>query len=239
MKSQENPIYNLGFNIVLPVLILNKWQVFFPSERASLHALILALLLPCAYGLKDFYFKKKINIMSLIGVLSIALTGGLALFQFKGIYFAIKEALIPLILAIVAAGSIFFKKPLASFFILKSSIFNKQDIKIKLQEHNKQQDFQKLMNISTLILAASLVLSSILNFVIAILVFKDIDPHAEQHIKQLVLNKQVADMTWMGYVFIALPLSIVTAGLFYWIIKRLKSLTGMSLEELIPSVKTT
>ena len=143
--------------------------------------------------------------MSVIGLVSIALTGGLALLQLEGIYFAVKEAGIPLILAFVALGSIFFKKPLASLLIFKSSLFDTQRIKAKLQENNKERDFEKLMNSSTLFLSGSFVLSAVLNFVIALLVFKNIDPNMKESLRTQIINEQVADMTWMGYVFIAVP----------------------------------
>ena len=236
-SKRENPVYNLGFNILLPVLILNKGQSFFSSEQAPIYTLIIALSFPFLYGLKDFITAKKINWISVIGLASIALTGGLALLQLEGIYFAIKEGAIPLLIAFIAIGSIFFKKPLASLFIFKSSLFDTEKIEEKLKTNKKEEDFKKLMNISTLILSASFVLSAILNFFIAIYVFKKMDPFITEELKRQVINKQVADMTWMGYVFIALPLTLVTAVLLWWFLKRLKILTGLSLEELMPRMK--
>lgn len=238
-EKKENPVYSIGLNIVLPVIILNKGQNFISSESAPLYVLFLALSLPFLYGLKDFIQAQKINFLSLIGFLSILLTGGLALFQFEGIYFAIKEALIPLILALVALLSISFKKPLASFLIFKSSLFNTSLIQQKLKTNNTEKAFEKLMNVSTLAFSGSFVLSAILNFVIAIFVFKDIDPLLTEEVKRQILNKQVADMIWMGYVFIALPLTLITGFLFWWILKQLKVLTGLSLSEIIPHTKVS
>lgn len=237
--KRENPIYNLGFNILLPVIILNKGQSFFSSEKAPIYTLLIALLFPFLYGLKDFITEKKINWLSVIGLISVALTGGLALLQLEGIYFAIKEAAIPLILAVVTVGSIFFQKPLASIFIFQSSLFDKQKIEEKLQENQTEKDFKRLMNLSTLALSASFVLSAILNFLIAIYVFKDRDSNMEENLKRQMLNEQVADMTWMGYVFIALPLTLITALLLWWILKQLKALTGLTLEELMPKIKNS
>ena len=236
-SKKENPIYNLGFNIILPVIILNKWPHFFPSEKAPIYALIIAIFLPLAYGLKDFVIKKKINSISLIGLVSIALTGGLALFQFEGIYFAIKEAAIPLLLALIAIASILLKKPLATWFIFKSSLFDIQIIEEKLKENNKEEHFKKLMNFSTLSLSASFVLSAILNFIIAFFVFQNLDPNLTENVKRQIINEQIADMTWMGYVFIALPLTLITGILLWWILKQLKTLTGLSMEELIPQIQ--
>ena len=235
-QKKENPFLNLGFNIILPVLILNKGQNFITVENSAVFILILSLAFPFFYGLKDFIWDKKINWLSVIGLLSILLTGGLALLKLEGIYFAIKEAGIPLILAIIFAGSVIFKKPLAYIFIFKSSLFDIERIQSQLSINNNEKKFKSLMNKATLFLSASFVLSAILNFFIAIFVFKDIDPQLTESSKELIINKQVADMTWMGYVFIALPLTFVTAFLLWWILKQLKFLTGLSLEELIPQV---
>ena len=90
------------------------------------------------------------------------------------------------------------------------------------------------MNQSTWILGGSFVLSAVLNFVIAVLVFTDIDPSLAEEARRQMINEQVADMTWMGYVFIALPLTFITGFLLWWILKQLKQFTGLSLEELVP-----
>ena len=259
MKAKENPIYNLGFNIILPLIVLNKGQefispilasiggffsnnhalsAFFSSKSTPIYTLFIALSFPFIYGLKDFIRTQKINFVSLIGLIGIALTGGLALLQLEGIYFAVKEAAIPLVLALVALASIFAKKPLAHLFIFKSSIFDTNLIQAKLISNNKEKDFRKLMNVSTLILSCSFVLSAVLNFMIAIFVFADIDPQIGEELKRQRINEQVADMTWMGYVFIALPLTFITGFLLWWILKKLKALTGLVVEELIPQTKS-
>ena len=116
--KKENPFLNLGFNIILPVIILNKGQNFISSESAPVYVLLLALSFPFVYGLTDFVRIKKINAVSVIGLVSIALTGGLALMELEGIYFAIKEAAIPLVLAFCGMGVYFFKKTIciSSYF---------------------------------------------------------------------------------------------------------------------------
>lgn len=235
-NKKENPFLNLGFNIILPVFVLNKGEKFISIENSAVFILILALAFPFLYGLKDFIKARRINWLSVIGLLSILLTGGLALLKLKGIYFAVKEAGIPLLLALIFIGSVFLKKPLAQLLIFKTSLFNIKLIQERLKSNNNEKSFQKLLQNSTLLLSASFVLSAVLNFLIAIYVFKDIDPQLSESAKELIINKQVADMTWMGYVFIALPLTVVTAFLFWWILRRLKFLTGLALEELIPQI---
>lgn len=233
MNQKENPFLSLGINIILPVLILNKAQKFFPQDLSPALILLLALAFPFLYGFKDFITKKTINFMSVVGIISVALTGGFALLKLKGIYFAIKEAAVPLIFAVMALGSIFLKRPLVKWFLFKSSLFDSQLIKDRLELNYKVKDFEKLMNHSTLWLTASFVLSAILNFFIALFVFTDVDSSLDKTHQAEILNKQVADMTWMGYVFIAIPLTIVTGLLMFWIVKKLKLFTGLSFEQML------
>ena len=230
---KENPFLNIGFNVLLPVLILSKAQKWVPIELSPALVLLIALSFPFFYGLKDFIRQKKINIFSVIGLVGTALTGGLALLQLKGIYFALKEAGIPLALSAFGVLSVVFKKPIMRWLIIESSLFRKDLIQQKLQENNTQAPFNKLMNQSTIYLSLSFVLSAVLNFIIALWIFKDMDSSLKEPAKAEILNKQIADMTWMGYLFIALPLTVVTVALMAWIVKKLKLLTGLNLEELI------
>jgi len=233
-QTRENPLYNLILNIILPILILYKGpQVFeqpifrslFPIEHTSLYSLILALSFPFIYGLTDYILKKKFNVISLISLIGILLTGGLALFQVEGIYFAIKEALVPLVIGVIVAASILYKKPLISLML--SAVFKQDLIDHNLTKHNKEKDFQKVLNKTTLWLAGSFFISAILNFIIGMLVFKKIDPNITEQARAQILNAQIADMTWMGYVFISLPLSVIMIFILYDILTNLKKMTGL------------
>ena len=87
-KKDESPLLNLGINIVLPVIILKQL-----SERINpTVALVVALMFPVGYFLYDYIKLKKKNLISVLGFVNILLTGGLALLNAKGIWFAVKEA---------------------------------------------------------------------------------------------------------------------------------------------------
>ena len=78
-------------------------------------------------------------------------------------------------------------------------------------------------------------LSAMLNFYLAIRVFKEIPFDISEKEKAEMLNTQIADMTWMGYVVIALPLMVITTSLFYYCLRSLSRLTHLSLNELMSS----
>ena len=231
VNTKENPLWNILFNIVFPVIILNKGHTFFPNN-GPLYALLIALAFPFIYGLKDYFTNRHINKISILGLVGVALTGGFALFQLEGHIFAIKEAAIPLVIAVFIAGSVFYKKPVMSFFILNSALFKKDLILSRLKAGHREEDFKKLLNFTTLCLAGSFVLSAVLNFIIALWVFKDIS-HLDAESRSQTLNEQVAEMHWLGYIFIALPLSLIMAGILWFLVKRLKKLTGLGLSEIL------
>ena len=229
--KKENPLANIGFNIVIPTLFLNKggeWTSLTPFP-----VLLTALAFPFIYGLKDLISDKKINFISVLGLLNIGLTGGLALLETEGIFFAIKEAAIPLVLGFFCILSVPLKKPVMEWFLFSSSFFNKKLIEEKLIYKKERKNFQKLMNQSTLFLSSSFFLSAFLNFWIALSIFlEEINSTLSSSDIANIRNKQIADMTWKGYIFIALPLMFITALILIWLFKKLNQLTGLSLEEM-------
>ena len=83
------------------------------------------------------------------------------------------------------------------------------------------------------IFALSFFISALLNFLLAYWVFKDIDPTLPDKLRTEALNQQIADMWWMGYVVIALPLTGFLMFILFKLINGLKTLTGLELEEII------
>ncbi|WP_374030368.1 VC0807 family protein [Bdellovibrio bacteriovorus] len=103
---KENGLLNIVFNIVLPVLILNKLSKFI----GPFWALVLALAFPLGYGAYDLIKRKKFNAFSALGLLNVLLTGGLALLGLHGFWFAVKEAAFPALVGLFVLGSAFTKK---------------------------------------------------------------------------------------------------------------------------------
>ena len=224
MQKKENPFVNILFNILLPVVILNNAHEYFPQIQA-VTTLLIALSFPLIYGGKDYLLERKVNWISIMGLVGILLTGGFALLQLEGIFFAIKEAAIPLIIGLITVGSVLYKKPFM-LLLIKSTVFNKELIFQKLEENKKEKAFAHLMNSTTLCCAGSFFISAILNFFIAQHVFRERD-------SLKTLNEQIATMTWLGYVVIALPLSLVSGLILWYLVKSLKKITCLSFNEMI------
>jgi hypothetical protein len=232
-ENSPNKVWlNLLLDIVLPVVILNKLSPYL-GEKGPLYALLLAISLPLGHGLFDFIKEKKINWLSLLGLLNVLLTGGFALLKLEGIWFAIKEASFPALIGIFVFFSTFTRKPLFSFFLNQPGIFSMDLIQQRLDEHNMQSSYEKLIKRCTLFFSCTFFLSALLNFVLAIRIFKAIPHDLTENQKAELLNSQIADMTWMGYVVIALPLMIITTSLFYYCLRSLAKMTNLGLNDLM------
>ena len=230
-QKKDNLFYNSFFNIILPVLILKQKLPFLNFK--PLPTLLIALSLPLLYSLWDYLKYKYINALSILGFIGILLTGGGAVLQLSGRFFAFKEGGIPLLIACFLLASIFFKKPFMKWLLFEAQLFDKDLVLNRIQKNKKEKEFLKLMNLSTGYLSGSFVLSAFLNFFIALEVFKEQGLSLSVDEKRLLLNEQIADITWLGYVFIALPLSFVLGGILWFLIKELKKLTQLSFKEMV------
>ena len=230
--KQENPFLNLAFNIIIPVIILNKMTKYW-GEDGPLIALLVALSFPIIYGIYDYITRKKKNVLSLLGVINVLMTGGLALFHVEGFWFAVKEALFPLIIGVAVFISAYTKKPLVQFMMADSHVIDFDKIKERLTLNNKEGEYKLHIKNSTKLLAVSFFLSSLLNFVLARRIFIEIDPSLSEIQHSAGLNEQIAQMTWLSFVVIVLPLMIFMVGILWLVFSGLKKLTQLDVNDIL------
>ncbi len=230
-ESKENPLLNLVINILLPVMILNKGAKYMDARWT----LLIALCFPLIYGLQDYIRRKHKNYVSLLGIVNILLTGGLALMSLKGIWFCFKEASLPLFLGILVVFSAWTKNPAARMMFCNPQVMNMALIEERLTALMKQSEFLVLLKRTTLWLSISFFISSIMNFILAYNIFVDIDPSLATGAHDQVLNEQIARMTWMGFAVIALPLMLFSGTLVYLFLKRVSAMTELPINSLIKS----
>ena len=233
-QKNENIFVNICCNIVIPILILNKGHHIF-THQPALWSLLLALIFPISYGLFDLFKNKKKNIISIFGVLNVLFTGGLAIFKMKGIWFAVKEAAFPLLIALFVFISAYTKKSFFKYITQQSQLFNWEAIHASASENQ----LNKLFKNSTIIFSFSFLLSAIMNFILAIYIFTEPGSDLSEAQKEIVLNKQIADMTWMGFVVIGLPLTLFSAGILWYFIKELSKISQLPKSQLIKGWEQT
>lgn len=227
--KQENSFLNLIFNILLPVLILNKTSGFI----GPLGALFLALAFPLAYGTYDLIQRRKVNAFSALGLLNVLFTGGLALMGLNGFWFAVKEAAFPSLVGLFVFGSAFTRRPFIETLFLNPALMKVDLLEERLQEKNNKTEFHSHMKKATLWLSLSFVFSAILNFVLAKRIFINIDPALTPEAQSIILNEQIAKMTTWSMVVIMVPSIIFLIAIFLYLLKGIKDYAGLSTEELL------
>ncbi len=233
--NDKNPINELIINIIIPILVLNKAGKYL-GDNGQTYALILALLIPAIYMVLDFIKFKKPNFISILGFVSILLTGGIALLQLEGFWFAVKEAAIPALIGVIVFISAFTSKPLMKL-LFNDSIMKVDLIDEKLQEQNNQPQFNEHIKKSTIFFSFSFFFSAVLNYLLAMRIFQPIDKSLPEITRTQILNEQIADMTWQGYIVIMLPSLFIMAALMWYLFKGIKQYTGLSMNDVIKEKK--
>ncbi len=228
-SAQENPWLNLIFNILLPVLILNKLS----KHIGPFYALLLALAFPLGYGAYDLIKRKKMNALSILGLLNVLLTGGLALLGLNGFWFAVKEAAFPALVGSFVLGSAFTKKPFIESLFLNPAVMKVDLLEERLVQNQKQNEFHQHMRKSTMWLAVSFAFSALLNYILARRIFTDIDTTLTADAQSLLLNDQIAQMTTWSIAVIMVPSMIFLLGIFWYLMRGVKANTGLTIEELM------
>lgn len=235
--NSENPLVNIIINIVLPVLVL-KYADKLEHQHSALIGLGVALALPIGYGLWDYFSNGKKNFIALLGVINVGFTGGFAVMQLNGFWFAVKEALVPLVIGLSVIVSQALGKPVFGSMLKSTGVLNWDLLETRAQERSNLEKLEKLLRNCNLFFAASFFISSFLNLVLALYIFKPLDHIVSEAERQQLLNHQIGEMTWMGYVVIALPLMIFMGFIFYYFLKGVKNLTGLQLDDLAGESET-
>ncbi len=220
-QKQENPFVSLLINIFIPSLILMKL-----SKEAYLGpklGLVVALAFPLLYGLRDFRARHKVNFMSVLGLVSILLTGGIGLLQLDRHWIAVKEAAIPALIGVGIIGSLKTRYPLVKKLLYNDQVLHVERVNEALKEKNNESAFERLLGTTSLLLAASFFVSATLNYGLAKYILTS-DPGTA------AFNEELGRMTALSYPVIVLPSMVVLMIALFVLLRGIKKLTGLDME---------
>ena len=95
-RPNQRPLPNLIVNIVIPSVIL--WKFSKDEYLGAEWGIVIALAFPVAWFFFDLAKDRKVNFISILGVVSVLLTGGIGLLRLDPMVLAIKEASVPAII---------------------------------------------------------------------------------------------------------------------------------------------
>jgi intracellular septation protein A len=223
-KKQENPLNSILINVVIPVAILS----FLSKDKflGPVWALVVGLAFPVGYGIRTLIRDRKADFMSIIGIVSVLLTGVFGILKLPPEYIAVKEAVIPLIIGIVIIATLKTPFPIIKKLLMTESLFDVEALTYALKEKGTEAVFEKRLVGLTWGFASSFFLSAVLNYVLAKIVLQS-EPGTEAYTAEL------GKMTGLSHVIILIP----CLGVMFWVMNKLfntlTELTGLPLNDLL------
>ena len=239
VQKRENIWISLGFNLALPIFFLRKGAEWFGSSLGEILGvnedstlvgavlLLVAISFPIGYGIWDLLKRKKWNFISILGALSVLLTGGIGLIPGATVQmFAIKEAALPAVLGLFVIISLKSKTPLIRLILYNTEVIRVELVEERLQLRNTKSDFDQLLVKCTWLIALTFVLSATLNYFLAKWIVV-----TEPSIDMIAYNDEVGKMMGWSFPIISIPCMLVSAYAFWLLIRGIQTLTGLKLEE--------
>lgn len=223
--KQDKPsmLANLAFNIIIPTLIMTKASS--EDYLGPMYSIVVALAFPIGFGIRDYLKSHKPNFFSILGVLSVVLTGGITLLQLDPKYIAIKEAAIPALFGIATLLSIRTKYPLVKTFLYNDQVLQIDKVKSALIAYNSEAQFENKLNNASLMVAGSFFMSSVLNYVLAKVILVS-EPGT------VAFTEELGKMTALSYPVIALPGTVVLMATLFYLLHHIQKLTHLKMEDI-------
>ena len=226
-EHRENLLLNIGLNIVVPVIILTWFSD--EGRLGPVLALVIALAFPVAYGLYDFGIRGGFNFYSAIGFVSVLLTGGIRLLKLPVELLAIKEAAVPLVVAVSVVGSLRTNYPIVKIVLHK--IIDEEAVYQSLHETDRVEVYENRILKTTYLILFGLLTSAVLNYFLARLVVVSEPGTAE-------FNAELGRMTALSFPVITVPSMAILAIALYYLVSGIIKETGLSIEEIVKAANT-
>lgn len=226
--KRENLLLNLAFNLALPALVLSKLSK--PEWLGPVAGLIVALAFPLGYGIWDFARRRQANFISIIGFVSVLLTGGLGLLKTDNFWFAVKEAAVPTVIGIAVLVSLKSKRPLVHTFLYNEQVIDVPKVDAALAARGTRAGFERLLVTSSYLLTLSFLVSAVLNYGLARYLLKSPAGTPE-------FNAELGQMQLLSWPVIVLPSMAMTLYALWRLLSGVQKLTGLALEEVFHAQK--
>ncbi len=222
MQRKPNTLLDLALGVILPSVILMKFSG--EEDLGPVMALIVALAFPIGLGLYELVRHQTTNYIALLGLVSVLLTGGIGLLELDPKWLAVKEAAIPGILGIVVIGSARIGYPLIKTFLYNPAILNTEKIGAILRERGNVEAFEHRLSNANTWFGGTFFFSAVMNYLLATWI-------VTSPAGSTAFNEELGRLTLLSYPMIALPSMAMMIAILFLLVRSIKTLTGLSLEE--------
>lgn len=221
-------LVNLTCNLVVPTVVLMK----FSTDRwlGPMWGMIAALVLPVGYGIYDLAVRRKTNFLSILGTVSVLVSGSLALLKVGGLWFAVKDAILPTLIGISVLASLRTKRPLVRELFYNDQIIDVARVDAALNDRGEHEHFERLLRRASIGLAATFIATAPVSFALARYVLTAPPGTPE-------FNAQLGRMHWLALIVIALPSMGAMMIVFWKLLNGVTALTGLTQDEIFHAEK--
>lgn len=157
-----NPV-NIFVNIAIPVVVLLTLST--PDRLGPVSALLIAIGIPAVWGVIGLIRTRKVEVSSILGVMSVLATGVIGVFELSTRLFAFKEAAIPLGFAAILIISNTTKFPIVT--LLADMVQRRDRVRSAVESLDHQDAYHQHLVRSGTIWAGIMTLSGVLKFALA------------------------------------------------------------------------
>lgn len=207
------------------------WTVLIPSiimmsmasedRLGPAWALVVALAFPVTHGVRGVMREGRVHWLSILGIVSVLLTGGLALLELPKEYIVVKETGIPLLIGLVLLGFQLAGKPLVRWVL--SQVMDMEKVAADYAALGKEREFRRDVAVFDYGYLVSFFISAVLNYLLAVFILQS-DPGTP------AFTEELGQMTALSFPVISVPLMIITLGLLIFLWWRISKVTGNSAE---------
>jgi hypothetical protein len=223
---KPRPLVDLLFSIIIPSLILMKFSG--DNGLGTSTALIVALAFPLSWGLYEHLKYRKFNVIALLGLISVLLTGGIGLLQLDPQWLAVKEAAIPGLIGIAVLVSTRTRYPLIRTLLYSPAVLDVGKINQRLANLGNIAAFESHLLNATYLLGSTFFFSAVMNYILAKWI-------VTSPAGSTAFNEELGRLTLLSYPVIAIPSMLMMLAIFYYLWRTIHGMTGFTLEEILVS----
>jgi intracellular septation protein A len=220
--KKSNPLFELLINIVIPSVILMKFSG--EQDLGAVGGLLVALAFPLGWGAIELLGRGKINFFSVLGLVSILLTGGIGLLQLDTQWLAVKEAAIPGLIGLAVLISTRTRYPLVKTLLYSPALIDVARVQQQLETRGTVRDFELRLRNATYMLGGTFFFSAAMNYFLATWIVTS--PAGSE-----AFNAELGRLTLLSYPMIALPSMLMMMAALYYLGRAMRELAGLKLTE--------
>jgi hypothetical protein len=221
-SSQFSTLFQLLITFVIPIIILSYFSK--DSQLGAAKGFLLALAFPVAYEAYGLLKHRRPNIISLLAIGGILVTGAISLFKLNEDWLAVRRALPYLAVALVFLVSDLIKRPV--FNIVLPHVLDMDKVSKNARANKSLPNLLQAVKQAGLFASLLLVVVSVITFVLTKVIIVSAT-------NTTAFNQEYARLRLISLPAVTLPLFAGGTLILYYLVSAIEKFTGLKFEEIL------